>query len=44
MHSLLILLTLSSSPNNQAAYLTGAVTAFIILCYLLYYLIKPDKF
>jgi len=38
------ILTIGPVMDNKLAYTAGAVIAFLLLCYLFLYLIKPNKF
>jgi hypothetical protein len=45
MKTTILLITANSNGiNSDAGYLVGALLALAILCFLLYALVKPDKF
>jgi K+-transporting ATPase KdpF subunit len=39
-----VIMTLLATKVSSAGYLAGGIIAFLILAYLIYVLIKPDKF
>jgi K+-transporting ATPase KdpF subunit len=34
----------AAASNDPVSYLIGAIIAFLIMCYLVYTLVRPDKF
>jgi K+-transporting ATPase KdpF subunit len=42
--AILVMMTEASDMNTSTGYLAGAIIALIILGYLLYSLIRPEKF
>jgi K+-transporting ATPase KdpF subunit len=36
--------TVNEIAASKAGYIIGLVVAFLVLCYLIYVLIKPEKF